>query len=148
MSLYREPRRRAATATVVAAAAALLVGALAGFLVGRATKGEPSLASQLGDVRAEAERSVQALELVRLHYRAGLREEAQFRGALDQVRRARESYVRIEPDLHTLDRRRADAAGAALDETVALVERKGPAAAVERAAARAEDSLRAAAGLP
>ena len=96
MSLYREAGRRRHT-TALAVGAALVVGLVAGLLVGRATKATPSLAEQVDGVQTRTREVVQGLELVRLHY-ATDRD-----AAVAQAERARAAFGDVSGDLRALD---------------------------------------------
>src|SRR3954462_9052655 len=52
MSLYRQAGRASGRTVLIAAAAALVVGLLAGFLLGRSTAPKPSLADKVADLPA------------------------------------------------------------------------------------------------
>ena len=68
MSVYRD-RRTAAGGGCSCSVAALLVGALIGFLVARATEDEPTLAEQVEGVQSDLAPAIGALALVPDHYR-------------------------------------------------------------------------------
>ena len=140
MSLYREPGRgrRAASLVVVGA---LLVGGLAGLVLGRATASSPSLADQVGEVQDRAQTVVAGFELVRTHYP---RDHEAARG---QATRARAEFADQRDDLAALDPHAADRAADAVDAAVRTTERDAPPAAVAAAASRAIVAVRAAAGL-
>jgi hypothetical protein len=140
MSLYREPGRRGRAAWLVVVGA-LLVGVLAGLVLGRATASSPSLADQVGDVQEQARTVVDGFELVRTHY---ARDREAARG---QARRAQEEFASARSDLAVLDPAAAAAAAAAVADAVRTTGRDVSPAAVEAAARRAIAAVRAAARL-
>jgi len=140
MSLYREAgaRRNLAAAAI---GVALVVGVAAGAVIGRATKQTPSLAEQMRDVQERTRPVVQGLDLVRLHVRTDRD------AALAQAKRARDLFGGVAADLAAVDPAAAEAASRALDRTVGIAASDAGAAAVDRAAARAELAVRRAARL-
>ena len=140
MSLYREPGRRHGRASLVVAGA-LVVGAVVGLALGRATASSPSLADQVSDVQDEARTVVEGFELVRTHYP---RDREAGRG---QAARAAEAFADVRGGLAALDavaaRRAADAVGDAVNAT----ERDASPGVVDGAARRAIAAVRGAARL-
>jgi len=139
MSLYRETSARNTKVIAGVVLGALILLAI-GFAIGRATAPEPSLESQIADVREQARPVADALELVAIHYDAS----AEAAGA--QLDRAVASFEDVEGELALLDPAGTAAARAAIEELSSLVSTGAPAAEVERAAAAAEDAVRGAAG--
>jgi uncharacterized membrane-anchored protein YhcB (DUF1043 family) len=140
MSLYREPGRRG-RATWLVVVAALVVGVVAGLVLGRATASSPSLADQVGEVQEHARTVVDGFELVRTHYP---RDRGAARG---QARRAQEEFADARSDLAALDPAAAAAAAAAVAEAARTTNRDASPAAVDAAARRAVAAVRAAARL-
>jgi hypothetical protein len=140
MSLYREPGRRRRTASLLVVGA-LLVGALAGLLLGRATVSSPSLTDQVGDVQDRARTVVEGFELVRTHYR---RDHEAARG---QARRAQDEFAELHDDLDALDPVATRAAAGAVGAAVRAADRDAAPPVVEAAARRAIVAVRAAARL-
>jgi hypothetical protein len=139
MSLYRETSARSKKAIAGAVLAASVLVAI-GFTAGRATAPEPSLQSQVAEVREQARPVADALELVAIHYDAS----AEAAGA--QLDRAVASFEDVEDDFALLDPSGATAARVAIEELSSLVSSGASAAEVERAAADAEAAVRAASG--
>jgi hypothetical protein len=139
MSLYRETSARSRKAIIGAVLGALILLAI-GFAVGRATAPEPSLESQIADVREQARPVADALELVAIHYGAS----AEAAGA--QLDRAVASFEDVEDELALVDPAGTTAARTAIEELSSLVSSGARTATVERAAAAAEEAVRAAAG--
>jgi hypothetical protein len=140
MSLYRQAGRRGGwlAASVVVA---LLVGFALGFGVSRATSDEPTLEDAIADVQRDAGPAADALELVAIHY------ETTAAAAREQLRRARELFEDVRPELQLLSPDATDDAAAAIAELTDLVERSAAAAQVERAAEEARAAVRRAARL-
>jgi hypothetical protein len=139
MSLYREtsaPSKKAIAGAVLAASVLVAIG----FTAGRATAPEPSLQSQVAEVREQARPVADALELVAIHYDAS----AEAAGA--QLDRAVASFEDVEDELALLDPSGTTAARTAIEELSSLVSSGASAAEVERAAADAEAAVRAASG--
>ena len=139
MSLYRETSARNKKAIAGAVVGALVLLAI-GFAIGRATAPEPSLESQVADVREQARPVADALELVAIHYDAS----AEAAGA--QLDRAVASFEDVEGELALIDPDATAAARTAIEELSSLVSSGASSAEVERAAAAAEEAVRAATG--
>ena len=143
MSLYRETSGRSKTAIGAAVLACLALVAV-GFAIGRVTAPEPSLESQIADVREQARPVADALELVAIHY--GASNDATREAAGAQLDRAVASFEDVEGELAVLDPAGTTAARSAIEQLSVLVSSGASAAEVERAAAEAEEAVRAAAG--
>lgn len=143
MSLYRETSARPtrAIAAIVVASGALLA---IGFAVGRATAPEPSLESQVADVREQARPVGDALELVAIHY--GAANDTTREAARAQLDRAVTSFEAVEAELALLDPAGTAAARSSIEHLSSLVSSGAPTAEVERGAADAEAAVGAAAG--
>jgi hypothetical protein len=141
MSLYREPGR-AGRARAIAAAAVLLLALGVGFAVGRATAPEPSLGSELEQIRDGAATAADALELVSIHYGAANATTRQ--AAREQLQRAQQQFAEVEPELAMIDAAGTEHARSAIERLARLVEQGAPANDVDRAARAAEDAVTAA----
>ncbi len=141
MSLYREPGRRSRTTWIVALLAGAVLLAI-GFGIGRASAPEPSLETQIADVRTDAARAADALELVSIHYggtNATTREAAQ-----QQLNRAEALFADLEPRATLVDPVGTREARAALVSLGALVSAGAAPERVEQAALNAENAVRGA----
>jgi hypothetical protein len=151
VSLYRQPGRVAARTLALVALAALAVGLAAGFAAGRASKSDPTLASQVDDLRDRLEPARQGLELVPTEYPQGVRggrvvSAPEFEGAQAAVRRAQSTIAANRDDLRALSAARAEALDRAMTAlATAMQQHRGP-AEVKRLAEAASAALRAAAG--
>jgi hypothetical protein len=141
MSLYREPGRRSRTKLVVGLVVAIALLAI-GFGIGRTTAPEPSLESQLADLRAEAAPAADALELVSIHY--GATSETTRDAAQEQLDRAEALFANVEERLTLVDPAGTKEARAEIAALASLVAAGAPQAQVEQAAADAEDAVRTA----
>ena len=150
MSLYRQAGRATGRTIALIAVAALLVGLAGGYAVGRAAAGgDPSLASQIGELRERLAPAREGLELAPGEYAQGVQggrvvSQAEYGGARDAVRRASEVVASNRADLRALSAPRAEALDGALDELSAAMAQRADAADVKRLAEAASTSLRAA----
>ena len=138
MSLYRQTTSR--QRRLVPYAAVAVVALVVGLVVGRATKNEPSLASQVTHVRDRAEEAIAGMELARTHY------STQHAAGQAQAERARKAFERIADDLAAIRPAETRRARAAVDAAVAATERNEPEAVVAAATRHAQAALEAAAG--
>jgi hypothetical protein len=125
MSLYREAGRGLRRIAIVAAVAAA-VGLVAGFLVGRETRGTPSLAEKIAQARDDYGKLPDALELVKIEYPQAVRgntvvAQTEYDAAKADVRRARDALAEIRGDLRAIAPQRADLAERQLRDLQDLV---------------------------
>ena len=137
MSLYREPGRGSRRKTILLALAGVAILAI-GFGIGRATAPEPSLQSQLADLRADAAPAADALELVSITY------GTQRAAAQEQLDRAEELFADVEDRLTVVDPAGTREARSAIASLAALVAAGASQERVEQAATDAEHAVRAA----
>jgi hypothetical protein len=142
MSLYREASGRNPKAVVAAVLGGIALVAI-GFALGRATAPEPSVQSQLHELRADARQAADGFELVAIHY--GAADDSTREAASAQLGRAETSFERIEDELVLVDPEDVRAARNAIEELSSLVVAGAPAAEVERAAEEARAAVRSAA---
>jgi signal transduction histidine kinase len=152
MSVYREPGRRRARAAVVAGIFSLLAGGLAGFLIGRASEDEPSLAQQLAELQERVRPVLNALELVTIEYPEAVRNgdvvaETEYGAAASQAETAAVTVSGAREDLEAISPAETARLERALEDLQELIEERAEPAEVERAAASAERALGAAAGI-
>ena len=152
MSVYRDPaNRRGRRLLIGAVIVALLIGALAGFLIARATEDEPTLADQVAEVQADLAPAIQALELVPGHYEQGVKdgevvEEAQYEGARSQAQSASDIVDELEPDLEIIAPVALASAQTSLERLIAAIEQKASLGDVGTQAEAAREALAEAAG--
>ena len=150
MSVYREPATRRARAAGIAAVLALLVGAVAGFLAGRASVDETSLEEEIGDVQEEIRPALNALELVGIEYPEGVRggrvvAETEYRAAESQADSAAAALDAARDDLELLSPEATRRAGRAIAELQRMIGERAEPEAVQRTAREASSSLEASA---
>jgi hypothetical protein len=151
MSLYRQAGRASGRTVAIAAVAALLVGLIAGFVVGRSTASKPSLAERVADLRASLAPAREGVELAATEYGQAVRSgrvvaPTEYGAAKSDVQRASDAIAKHAADLRALDASRA----AALDRAMAVlrnaVSRRADPVAVRRLSDAASAALRAAGG--
>lgn len=150
MSLYRQASGRSFVPLAVTGLICLLVGGLAGFLIGNSGADEPSLEDAVAEVRDDVQPALSALELVTIEYPEAVSQgevvaETEYQAAVDQVERAQEVVDGAAEDLELLAPDEVERSQAALDELSAAVDGKQPAEQVARLADEAAAELRRAA---
>ena len=153
MSLYRQAGRRRATPLVIAVVAGLLIGGLLGFVLGRGSVDEPSLAEQVEELAEDAQPLRSALDLVPIEYSEGVRagrvvSGTEYQAAAATVTRAEAAYDEISADLSALDPGVARRLARSLDQLAELVEAKASPAAVEARSRAVSRQLAGAVGAP
>jgi hypothetical protein len=140
MSLYRQTGRSRGwlAASVVVS---LIAGFALGFAVSSAVADDPTFEDAVAEVQTDAGTTADALELVGLHY------ESSPEAARDQLERAQESFVDVQPDLRLLAPQATADAADAIARVESLVGRSAPAGEVEQAAEDARAAVRRAARL-
>jgi DNA-binding transcriptional regulator YdaS (Cro superfamily) len=151
MSLYRQAGRASGRTVLIAAATALVVGLLAGFLLGRSTAPKPSLAERVGDLRTSLAPAREGLELAATEYGQAVRSgrvvaPTEYAAAKSDVQRASDTIATHAAGIRALSATRA----AALDRAMAVlrngVSRRADPATVRRLSDAASAALRAAGG--
>jgi hypothetical protein len=149
MSLYRQAGGFSPRSLALAALAALLCGLLAGYLAGRGSVEEPSVADLAAEARAELRPVGEGIELIPIEYEsaalgsggaAAPTELEATRGAADRAEEALdaagEDMKAIDPGGYAAARRSLRALSAAIDATA-------PPARVEALAATAQARIEA-----
>jgi hypothetical protein len=108
MSLYRQAGGRSAGAIAAVLITGLLVGCLAGFLIGRSTAPDPSLSELVADARAELAPVAAGLELVPVEYGNAVRsgrvvEPTEYEASQAAVARAEQALTAAGTDLRAID---------------------------------------------
>ena len=138
MSLYRQPGRVATRTLALCAAAALALGLLGGYVLGRVTAPDPSLAEQIAELRTQLRPAENGLELTATEYGQAVRggqvvEPTEYAAAKADVQRVRDTLAAAQADLRALDARGAAALEAAVAQLDAGVrERVDPAEVQQR----------------
>ncbi|HEX8067284.1 MAG TPA: hypothetical protein VF520_12265 [Thermoleophilaceae bacterium] len=145
MSVYRQAGPSRPWLLAAVGAAALLVGGVAGFLVRGDGGGEPTLRASVADLRDRMGPAVQGLEVLPIEYGDAVGgAPTELEGARGHLTRTRDAFAAARADLALLAPAETARLGRELDALAALVDRRGPAKAVEEAAGRAAATLRAA----
>ncbi|HKP90899.1 MAG TPA: hypothetical protein VJT75_13110 [Thermoleophilaceae bacterium] len=151
MSLYRQAGRMSARTVALASAGALVIGLLAGFAIGRATEGDPSLADELGELRTDLRPAREGVEQTAVEYGSAVRAgrvvaPTEYDAAKASVARAREAIASARDDLRALDPARAAAVERSVKALEDAVGAKAPPAQVERRSRAAQAAIAAASG--
>jgi hypothetical protein len=148
MSLYRVASRRGRLGGLLLPAVVLVVGLLVGFLIGRASSSEPSLADALDAPVAHVADARNALDVLTIEYPQAVsggevKEPTEYDAALSDARRAQDALGEAD-DLGELDPEAYQRATELLTAVADLVAQKAAPAAVAlrvRAADRALSEL-------
>lgn len=147
MSLYRQTGGRGPAALLALLLAGLLVGAALGFLIGRGTAEQPSLAEQVEDARDRLGPVASGLGLVPIEYEGAVRggevtAPTEYKAARGAAARVAEGLEASGEDLREIDPDGYRRAAAAVTALRGEIEATGPPARVEAlaeaAAARVE----------
>ena len=135
MSLYRTTGGRSVGAIVAIGVVALLVGGVAGYLIGRAGQSSPTLTDGLANVQKTIRPAVDGIELITVEYPIGVKDgkvvvPAQLQGAKDQLAKVRETFDQAKADLTVLDPDGTAKAARDLDQLQAKLEALAPEAEV------------------
>jgi len=151
MSLYRQAGERGPALLVGLLVAGLLIGGVAGFLIGQASVDEPTLSEQVDEARAELRPVAAGIELVPIEYEGAVEggevtAPSERGAAADAIERADAGLESAAVGLRTLDRRGYEEAVEAIEALGAAVDATAPLARVERLAERAGARVEAFAG--
>jgi hypothetical protein len=151
VSLYREPGRVAGRTLGLVAAAALLAGAIGGYVVGRETAPNPTLADKVADLRARLQPARQGIELTATEYSQAVRHgrvvaRTEYKAAQEDVGRAREAIAASRADLRTLGPARAATVERRFGALAGAVQRRASPAAVTRLSRATDAAIVAAVG--
>jgi hypothetical protein len=151
MSLYREPGRRSWVAISIAVAASLVIGAVVGYFIGRASKDEPTLSEQVADLRGEAQPLRLAVDQVRIEYPGTVREgkvvsPTEYEATRATVARAAATFSELQSDLAVIAPAGTDRVDRGLRALSDLVERRASVEEVKRQATQTDQELSAAVG--
>lgn len=147
MSLYRSPARRSVGAMVAIGVVALVVGGLAGYLIGSNGQSSPTLTDGLANVQKTIRPAVDGIELVAVEYPIGVEDgkvavPAQLEGAKDQLATVRAAFAKAQPDLTVLDAAATAKAARDLDQLQAKLEALAPTADVTALVTQIDAELR------
>jgi hypothetical protein len=147
MSLYRRPGRFATRTLVLAAAGAVVIGLVAGFVLGRTTASSPTLAEKVADLREQLVPATSGLELTATEYGQAVRggrvvAPTEYGAARSDLARVRATLAAARADLVALDRAGAEALDAAVARVDAGVRQRVDPREVRRRAEAAMQTLR------
>jgi len=147
MSLYRTTGGRSVGAIVAIGVVALLIGGVAGYLIGHAGQSSPTLTDGLANVQKTIRPAVDGIELITVEYPIGVKDgkvvvPAQLQGAKDQLAKVREAFTSAQPQLTVLDQAATAKAAADLDQLQAKLEALAPTADVTALVTQVESELR------
>jgi hypothetical protein len=145
MSLYRVASRRRRPLALLVPAAVLLVGLLAGFVLGRMTAPDPTVEEALSEPTAKVAEARTALDVLTIEYpqavsNRAVRAATEYEGAQAGVRHAQDA-LKAADELRALDPEGYRRAEALLAEIARLVERKVAPAEVESRVRQADAAL-------
>jgi hypothetical protein len=151
MSLYRQPGRVAGRTLALAAVAALAIGLAVGFVASRASKSEPTLATQMADLRQRLAPAREGIDLVGTEYGQAVRggrvvAPTEYTAARDDLKRVQDALTHNRDDIRALSAARATALERAVAELARAVSQRATAAEVTSLSRAAGDALRAAVG--
>jgi hypothetical protein len=152
MSLYRTTGGRSVGTLVAVGVVALLIGGVAGYLIGHAGPTSPTLRDGLASVQKTIRPAFDGVELIAVEYPIGVKDgkvvvPAQLQGAKDQLGKVRDAFGRAQADLAVLDPTGTAKAASDLDQLQARLAALAPEAEVAALVAAIEADLRQAARL-
>jgi hypothetical protein len=151
MSVYRQAGGAGGRTVIIAAAVALLVGLLGGYLLGRSTAPDPTLAEKIAEVRRAAGPAEQGLELTATEYSEAVRDgrvvaPTEYQAAQSDIQRVEDTIAGVRADLRALSAARAAALDRAVAALRAAVTRRAEPDQVQRLSDQARAALAAALG--
>jgi len=151
MSLYRQAGERGPALLVGLLVAGLLIGGVAGFLIGLGSADEPTLSEQVDEARGELRPVAAGIELVPIEYEGSVAggevtAPSERGAAAEAIERAAAGLESSAVELRKLDPGGYQQAVAAIDALAAAVDATAPLARVERLAERAGARVEALAG--
>ncbi len=149
MSLYRQTGGRSLRPLFAMLLIGLLVGGLAGFLVGRGSVEEPSTAEAVADARAELAPVAAGLELVPIEYEGAVRNgrvvaRTEYEATQAAAARAAADLLAASEDLRAIDPTGYETAEQAVDKLIEAIGAVVPPVQIEaltRAASARIESL-------
>jgi len=151
MSLYRQAGRTSGRTLLIAAVAALLVGLVGGYVLGRATAPDPTLAEQVADLRTTLGPAAEGVELSATEYPQAVRNgkviaPTEYQAAKADVQRAKDAVAGARADVRALDPSRAASLDQALDALGSAIDEKADPNQVKQLSSDAANALNAVLG--
>jgi hypothetical protein len=136
VSLYRQPGERGPALLVTLLLTGLLIGAVAGFLIGRATTDDPSLAEQIEDARAGLAPVAAGLELIPIEYEGAVSNskvtaQTEYEATQAAASRATEELEASAEDMQAIDPTGYESATAAIEQLESAIDAVAPPARIE-----------------
>lgn len=146
MSLYRQAGGFSPRTLVVGLLLAALAGALIGFLVGRGSVEDPSIAEAVADARAELSPVVAGLEIVPIEYEGALRggrvvAETEYEATQAAVSRTEAALAAVAEDMRAIDPAGYAAATSAVEDLSSAIDSTASQIRIEALAARAQTAV-------
>src|SRR5689334_24378145 len=151
MSLYRQAGRTSGRTLLIAAVVALLVGLVGGYVLGRATAPDPTLAEQVADLRTTLGPAAEGVELSATEYPQAVRNgkviaPTEYQAAKADVQRAKDAIAGARADVRALDPSRAASLDQALDALGSAIDEKADPNQVKQLSGDAANALNAVLG--
>jgi hypothetical protein len=151
VSLYRQAGERGTGLLVALLVAGLLVGGVAGFLAGRGSADDPTLAELIADARAELAPVARGLELVPIEYEGAVRNgkviaPTEYSATQGAASRAAGDLEAAGEDIRAIDPAGYEAATAAITDLEAAIDVLARQARIDALTAAAADRVEALAG--
>jgi hypothetical protein len=126
MSLYRQAGGRGIGPLAAAAVVLVLIGGLAGYLIGHGGDDEPSLQDAVASVGDQVQPALRELEVIPIEYPQGIKDGAvaeptEFQATLDHLTRAQGALDDAAPDLKLLSPADEAAARGAMEKLAGAI---------------------------
>ena len=149
MSLYRQAGGFSPRSVVIAALLALLVGALLGYLSGRGSVDEPTVAELASEARADLRPVAAGIELIPIEYESavvgsdGAGAPTELEATQGAAARAEEALAASGEDMRAIDPTGYAAAHRSLQELSAAIDEVAPPVRIEALAGTAQARIEA-----
>jgi hypothetical protein len=146
VSLYRQTGERSPAFLVALLLTGVLIGAVAGFVIGRGTADDPSLTERVEDARAELTPVAAGLELVPIEYEGAVSNgkitaQTEYEATQGAASRAAQELEASAEDMQAIDPAGYEAADQAISQLEAAIDAVAPPARIEALADSAGNRL-------